>query len=86
MDVEDIMAQTAAPSGRPTTTLDVRTLGPPEPLRQTLETLPDLSSDVVLVQYNDRVPQHLFPKLDDRGYEYETVEDEEGTATAIWTP
>lgn len=35
----------------------------------------------VLVQYNDRVPQFLYPKLDDRGYEYET---DDAVVTAIW--
>lgn len=86
MDAETVLARTDAPAGRRTETLDVGAEGPPEPLRQTLELLPELSSDVILVQYNDRVPRHLFPKLDDRGYAYETVEVDGGTATAIWNP
>lgn len=86
MDVEMVVARTEAPPERPTETLDVRSQGPPEPLRQTLETLPELSDEVVLVQYNDRVPQHLFPKLDDRGYEYDSVEEDGVIATAIWNP
>jgi hypothetical protein len=36
------------------------------------------------VQVNDRAPQHLSPKLMDRGYEFETVEDEEAVLTTIW--
>lgn len=75
---------TAAPADAPVETLDVRSLGPPEPLRQTLETLADLPDGTVLVQHNDRAPQHLYPKLDDRGYTYETIEAENVTATAIW--
>ncbi|HKJ58116.1 MAG TPA: DUF2249 domain-containing protein, partial [Halobacteriales archaeon] len=52
----------------------------------TLERLAELDDDVVLCQRNDRVPQHLFPVLDDRGYRYETVEDGEEVVTAIWRP
>jgi hypothetical protein len=75
--------ETGAPTGEPIERLDVRELGPPEPLKQTLETLAEMD-DGVLVQYNDRVPQFLYPKLDDRGYEYETLEADEAVVTAIW--
>jgi uncharacterized protein (DUF2249 family) len=78
------LTATDAPMDRPVETLDVRSLGPPHPLRQTLETLADLSAGTVLVQYNDRAPQHLYPKLDDRGYAYETIEESDVTTTAIW--
>jgi len=64
--------------------LDVRELGPPEPLVETLERLEALDEEAILVQVNDRVPQHLYPKLDERGYAYDTVETEEATVTAIW--
>jgi hypothetical protein len=41
----------------------------------------------VLVQVNDRAPRHLYPKLDDRGYEYATVETGDGpVVTTIWQP
>jgi len=75
---------TDAPADRPTETLDVADLGPPEPLRRTLELLGELSDETVLVQRNDRVPQFLFPKLDDRGYAYDAVETDDGVVTAIW--
>ncbi|MFB6295650.1 MAG: DUF2249 domain-containing protein [Halobacteriales archaeon] len=75
---------TAAPSGRPSETLDARELPPPHPLRRTLERLPELTDETVLIQVNDRAPQHLYPKLEDRGYEYETVESDEGIITVIW--
>jgi hypothetical protein len=39
---------------------------------------------VVLVQRNDRAPQHLYPQLDDRGYTYETIEGDEQVVTVIW--
>ena len=74
------------PADRPVERLDVRELGPPKPLSETLETLADLDDETVLVQFNDRAPQHLYPQLDDRGYEYETVEGEDAVLTAIWKP
>jgi len=67
----------------PTERLDVRELGPPKPLQNTLERLVELDDDTTLVQVNDRAPQHLYPKLDDRGYEYETVEVEDAVVTVI---
>lgn len=84
LDVARILDESDAPA-RPTTELDVRNLGPPKPMAETLETLPDLD-DEVLVQFNDRAPQHLYPKLDDRGYAYETIEYDEATVTLIWEP
>lgn len=73
-----------APTDRSTETLDVRNLGPPKPLTETLELLAELSTETVLVQRNDRVPQHLYPKLEDRGYLFETVETDDGFLTMIW--
>ncbi|SFH48614.1 Uncharacterized conserved protein [Halorubrum aquaticum] len=66
-------------------TLDARELPPPRPLKDTLERLADLDDDVALIQYNDRRPQHLYPRLDDRGYRHETVEDDGTVVTVIWT-
>ncbi|WP_254763945.1 DUF2249 domain-containing protein [Natrinema marinum] len=79
-----IADRTDAPSDRPRETIDVRSLGPPEPLTETLETLVELPAETVLIQRNDRVPQFLFPKLDDRGYTYETVERDDDVVTVIW--
>ncbi|UPV75366.1 DUF2249 domain-containing protein [Halorussus limi] len=81
---ERAVERTDAPADRPRDGLDVRELGPPKPLTRTLETLADLDAETVLVQANDRAPQHLYPKLDDRGYEFETVTDDEVVLTAIW--
>lgn len=83
MATTDLLAETDAPTDRPQETIDVRELPPPEPLRQTLERLAELD-DAVLVQRNDRAPQHLYPKLADRGYEYDTVETDEAVVTVIW--
>ncbi|PSP54993.1 hypothetical protein BRC82_08375 [Halobacteriales archaeon QS_1_67_19] len=80
---ERALEETAAPSDRPHRTLDVRELGPPKPLTETLQTLADLDG-VVLVQVNDRAPKHLYPKLADRGYEFETIADGDVTLTTIW--
>ncbi|WP_276273894.1 DUF2249 domain-containing protein [Haloarcula litorea] len=84
MSTELPLPETNAPTDAPTERLDVRSLGPPKPLTETLETLATLDDDAVLVQYNDRAPQHLYPKLDDRGYAYETVETDDVTVTVIW--
>ncbi|SDR42387.1 DUF2249 domain-containing protein [Natronobacterium texcoconense] len=81
-----VVERTDAPTDHPRETIDVRTLGPPEPLKTTLETLVDLSDETVLVQRNDRVPQFLFPKLEDRGYAHDTVELEDEVVTVIWDP
>ncbi|MBP1986640.1 DUF2249 domain-containing protein [Halolamina salifodinae] len=74
-----------APTGRPQSTVDARDLPPPQPLQNTLERLADLDEETVLVQLNDRRPQHLYPKLEDRGYAYESVDDD-AVLTAIWVP
>lgn len=84
--IEHVFSETAASADRPRELLDVRDLGPPNPLAKTLELLPDLSDETVLVQRNDRVPQFLLPKLDDRGYVYESIEREEDVVTLIWKP
>lgn len=85
MSVDTARAVTAsdAPQGAAVTRLDVRDLGPPKPLAETLETLAEMD-DGVLVQLNDRAPQHLYPKLDERGYAYETREVDDVTVTVIW--
>ncbi|MFB6083308.1 MAG: DUF2249 domain-containing protein [Halorientalis sp.] len=78
--------ETDAPADAPRERLDARDLGPPEPLKNTLERLVELDDETVLVQLNDRAPQHLYPKLDDRGYDYGTVELDDAVVTVVWTP
>jgi len=82
--VSTVLDRIDAPDDAPVERLDVADQGPPAPLKATLELLPDLSEDTVLVQVNDRAPQHLFPKLDDRGYAHETVATDDAVVTAIW--
>ncbi|WP_411965945.1 DUF2249 domain-containing protein [Haloferax sp. YSMS24] len=86
MDVEPYLAEVDAPSARAIDFLDARDLPPPEPLTKTLNRLATLDEETVFVQLNDRTPQFLFPKLDDRGFVYNTVEIDEGVLTAIWRP
>jgi hypothetical protein len=74
----------AAPADRPRERLDHVAAGPPTPLQETLERLAELPDGTVLVQFNDRTPQHLYPKLDDRGYSFETAETDDAVVTAIW--
>jgi TusA-related sulfurtransferase len=80
------LKDTRVPLDKPCEVLDIRELGPPHPLKQTLERLAELNGETVLVQVNDRAPQHLFPKLRDRGYEFVTVDEGEAVVTAIWRP
>lgn len=83
-ELTDIRSKVTAPSDRPWETLDARELPPPQPLQNTLERLADRDEDVVLAQVNDRAPKHLYPKLTERGYEYETTEADAGVVTVIW--
>ncbi|GGL65442.1 MULTISPECIES: DUF2249 domain-containing protein [Halobacteriaceae] len=82
--VDDAVSETDAPADRPRERLDARELPPPEPLTETLERLADFDDERVLVQVNDRAPQHLYPKLDDRGWAYETVETDDAVVTVVW--
>jgi len=80
--LEDVSSSSL--SDRQIETLDVSDLGPPEPLQRTLGLLPDLPTETVLVQRNDRAPQFLYPKLEDRGYRYETVDTDDAVFTVVW--
>jgi uncharacterized protein (DUF2249 family) len=84
MELTAVLDSEAVPERSDHQPLDVRELPPPEPLQKTLEALVDLE-DAVLIQINDRRPQHLFPKLDERGFEYESMGDDT-VYTAIWKP
>ncbi|MFW5919538.1 MAG: DUF2249 domain-containing protein [Halanaeroarchaeum sp.] len=84
MEPTAVLDSEAVPDRSDHRTLDVRELPPPKPLQETLEALVDLE-DAVLIQVNDRTPQHLFPKLDERGFQYESIGDGP-VYTAIWNP
>ncbi len=82
---DDQLAAINAPTDRPRELLDARELPPPQPLKRTLELLTELDDGTLLVQLNDRAPQHLYPKLEDRGYRYDTI-GEDPVVTAVWKP
>lgn len=84
MEPTDVLDREAVPEQSGRETLDVRELPPPKPLQETLERVVDLEDDI-LIQINDRRPQHLFPKLEERGLEHESVGDDP-VYTAIWRP
>ncbi|EMA72174.1 DUF2249 domain-containing protein [Halorubrum distributum] len=81
-----VAERTDAPTDGEAVSLDVRNLGPPKPLRETLERVETLGDGDVLVQYNDRTPQFLFPRLEDRGFAYAAVDTDatDAVVTAIW--
>lgn len=83
-EVDDLFETTALPADASREFLDARDLPPPQPLQQTLERLAAMDDGAVLIQFNDRVPQHLYPRLTDRGYAFETVDDGEVVVTAVW--
>ncbi|MFC6837916.1 DUF2249 domain-containing protein [Halomarina ordinaria] len=83
-EIATYIEEVGAPADRPIETLDARELPPPQPLKNTLERLADLDDEVVLVQRNDRAPQHLYPQLDERGYTYGTIDGDEQVVTVIW--
>ncbi|WP_227132737.1 DUF2249 domain-containing protein [Halorubellus salinus] len=83
---DGLLADVDVPPDRDRESLDVRELPPPEPLTETLERPAALDDHAVLVQVNDRIQQHLFPKLDERGFAYDAIEADDGTDyTDIWS-
>jgi uncharacterized protein (DUF2249 family) len=58
--------------------LDVRELEQPEPMVRTLEALERLPRGSTLVQLNVRVPRFLLPTLEERGFEYQVNEEQDG--------
>ena len=85
MDASTVLDRDGVPNREHVETLDVRDLPPPKPLQETLETLEGMGEDAVLVQTNDRTPKHLLPKLEERGYAFESV-GEDPAYTAMWGP
>ena len=84
MGVERYLGVDGVPADAPYEHIDASELPPPEPLTKTLERLAELDDETVLVQTNDRAPQHLYPKLGERGYEYVTHDEGDSTVTVIW--
>lgn len=55
-----------------TLTIDVSELVPPEPMIRILEALEELPSGSSLLVHHVRRPMHLYPRLDELGYQHET--------------
>jgi len=59
--------------------LDNRGLEPPQPLMNTLEALEQIAVGEQVTIINDRRPMFLYAELDEKGYTYETKEQEDGS-------
>ncbi len=57
-----------------TLTIDVSELVPPEPMIKILTALEELPDGASLLVHHVRRPMHLYPRLDELGYPYETRE------------
>ena len=66
--------------------LDVRGLEPPGPMAMILETMAKLDPSKRLVVQHERVPMFLYPKLDEKGYTYETQEIDQHNVKLIIRP
>lgn len=76
---------TAAGVGATEVVVDARGLEPPQPMQRILEGLAALPEGAALRARTDRRPMLLYPKLEERGYRYETREaGDDGYETRIW--
>lgn len=74
-----------APSSGAEVVVDARGLEPPQPMQRVLEALAALPGGATLLARTDRRPMLLYPKLEERGYDYETNEaGDDGYETRIW--
>ncbi|HYB73626.1 MAG TPA: DUF2249 domain-containing protein [Candidatus Sulfotelmatobacter sp.] len=85
----DAAAATEAPPPAPRqageVVVDARGLEPPQPMQRILEALAALPEGEALRAHTDRRPMLLYPKLEERGYRYETREaGDDGYETRIW--
>ena len=75
----------AAPEAPAEVLVDARGLEPPQPMQRILEALARLPQGAALRARTDRRPMLLYPKLEERGYRYETGEaEDDGYETRIW--
>ncbi|HEX9048757.1 MAG TPA: DUF2249 domain-containing protein [Verrucomicrobiae bacterium] len=59
--------------------VDARGLEPPQPLVKILEALATLPEGAELHAHTDRKPMHLLAELEERGFAYETKEQDDGS-------
>ena len=65
--------------------IDVRELGPPEPMVRILETLSQVDEKTLLLVHHHREPMMLYPKLEERGYHAVTNKIEENYYKVVIT-
>lgn len=76
-------ARAAAPGDRPTRTIDVRGLEPPQPMVRILEALEAMAPGDRLEVLHERRPMLLYPQLDERGFAHETDEPAPGLVRIV---
>ncbi|SEQ43435.1 TusA-related sulfurtransferase [Virgibacillus subterraneus] len=59
--------------------IDNRGLEPPQPMMRTLKTLDKMENGTSFSIINDRRPLFLYEELNDRGYQHDTEEQEDGS-------
>jgi len=65
--------------------VDARGLEPPQPMAKILEALPKIGAGERILALTDRRPMLLYPKLEERGFQYATEEAGDGWfETWIW--
>ncbi|MCX6893979.1 MAG: DUF2249 domain-containing protein [Verrucomicrobia bacterium] len=62
-----------------TINLDARGLEPPQPMMRILEAVTALPPDATLVAHTDRQPLLLYPQLEQRGFNYRTEPQPDGS-------
>jgi len=88
MDMENVvtyLSQTDAPTHLPCETVDVRDHPPAQSRRTTLNQLVDVE-DTVVVQIDERRPAELRSDLEERGYQWQSLDAGEYVVTVIWKP
>ncbi len=59
--------------------IDNRGLEPPQPMMRTLKTLDKMENGASFSIINDRRPLFLYEELNDRGYQHDTEEQDDGS-------
>ena len=68
-------------------TVDCRELVPPEPMVQILEAIEKMGNDEAVLMLHRKKPNLLFPKLKEKGLDFELTEkNEDNIELLIWRP
>ncbi|MDP5273021.1 DUF2249 domain-containing protein [Chengkuizengella axinellae] len=60
-----------------------RGLEPPQPMVRILQALEELKDGEELIAINDRQPMFLYAELNERGFDYETISQDDGSYKII---